>query len=59
MSPEDWWSEWNEMYPPIDVAVCITHRRFIPCRTDDGCVISVQPEHIEMVQKYQWGDTPD
>lgn len=50
---EDFWSEWD-----IETTVCLTHMRFIPCRADDGCVFSVDPQHIELVQKYQWGDTP-
>lgn len=33
--------------------VCITHRRFIPCRKSFGCVFSTDPEHVEDVRKYQ------
>ena len=34
--------------------VCVTHKRFIPCRKDDGtCVLSGDPGDVIMVWEYQ------
>lgn len=37
--------------------VCTTHMRFIPCRKQDGCVISEDPEDVARVSAYQRGAT--
>jgi hypothetical protein len=37
------------------LTVCVTHKRFTPCRKDDGCIFSSDPEDIGMVQKFQSG----
>lgn len=39
----------------IPPEACITHKRFIPCRKQDGCVFSSDPEDIRMVREYQSG----
>lgn len=41
--------------PPI--AVCVTHRVFIPCRIDDDtCVFSRSTDDVWDVRQYQYGD---
>jgi hypothetical protein len=50
-----WGEYWDEWY--AEVTVCLTHKRFIPCRKDDGfCQLSVSQEDIEHVRKYQQGE---
>jgi hypothetical protein len=50
---EDSWSEWD-----VQTAVCLTHKRFIPCRKDDGtCQLSTKQEDIEYVHAYQREDS--
>lgn len=41
-----------------DPVVCVTHRRFIPCRREkDGtCFYSSSPEEAEKVRRYQSGE---
>lgn len=40
----------------VPVAVCVVHKRFIPCRKTDGtCVHSCRAEDVEEVRKYQSG----
>ena len=39
--------------PPV---VCVTHRRFVPCRVDDGCMKSSEPNDIDAVRRYQSGE---
>ncbi len=36
--------------------VCVTHRRFIPCRSRDGCVMSTEPSDVDDVRRYQSGE---
>ena len=39
-------------------AVCVTHKRFIPCRRNNElskCIFSSDPEDIDMVRKFQSG----
>jgi len=36
--------------------VCMTHRKFVPCRKNDGCVISADPYNVNLVRDYQNGD---
>lgn len=39
-----------------DTWVCVTHRRFVPCRHDNAeCVLSTNKDDVEMVRKYQNG----
>lgn len=33
--------------------VCVTHLRFIPCRTDDGCQTSTHPDAVTAVRNFQ------
>lgn len=37
------------------LVVCTTHRRFIPCRIEQGCIFSEAEEDIEEVSRYQNG----
>ena len=32
--------------------VCVPHMRFIPCRKDDGCRLSDDPEDVAHVEAY-------
>lgn len=48
----DWISEMG-----VEVAVCVTHLRFVPCRSDDGCVVSLDPEDVHRVRLYQQGES--
>jgi hypothetical protein len=53
---EDWsgLEEWCEV---MDTTVCLTHKRFIPCRKDDGtCQLSRNPEDVDHVRRYQNGE---
>lgn len=34
-------------------AVCVTHRRFVPCRSRNSCVISTKQKDIDAVTAYQ------
>lgn len=57
----DGWHTWLDLLAvgeevQATSTVCITHKRFIPCRTQLGCVISVREEDVEMVRKYQQGN---
>lgn len=48
----DWWDEWM-----AETTVCLTHKRFIPCRKDDGtCQLSNNQEDIDHVRRYQLGE---
>jgi hypothetical protein len=39
---------------PTPVAVCITHRRFVPCRSADStCALSQAPWDVERVRRHQ------
>lgn len=56
----DGWHTWLEFLDTsLEVeaksTVCITHKRFIPCRATLGCIISVRPEDVESVRAYQQG----
>lgn len=44
----------QELGPDVAV-VCVTHKRFAPCRRQDGCVISGDPADVERVSVYQRG----
>lgn len=35
--------------------VCVTHLRFVPCRSDGGHHYSSKPDEVEMVRKHQQG----
>ena len=37
------------------LTVCVTHKRFIPCRKSDGCIFSSEPDDITMVRNFQSG----
>lgn len=50
MSPDS--EEWA-LSLIVGTAVCLTHKRFIPCRKHDGCVISVEQKDIDDVRAYQ------
>ena len=58
----DFWSEWCELGEWCELAsaqtlVCLTHKRFIPCRKDDGsCQLSNNQEDIDHVRRYQQGE---
>jgi hypothetical protein len=52
MSPES--EEW-ELALIVGTAVCLTHERFVPCRKNDGCVISTKQEDIDHVTEHQRG----
>jgi hypothetical protein len=52
MLPE-WFDEEWELGLIVGPAVCVTHRRFIPCRKNDGCVISTEQKDIDDVRAYQ------
>ena len=43
-------------FPGDQPAVCIIHRRFVPCRWNDGCVFSEIPEDVADVEAYQAGE---
>lgn len=45
------------MYLHFDPEVCMTHKRFMPCRRDDGCEYSAHDEDIAYVRAYQQGET--
>ncbi len=38
----------------IKPAVCMTHKRFIPCRTNQNCVISDNEFDVQMIREYQY-----
>ena len=40
----------------VPATVCVTHKRFIPCRAQDGCVISENQEDVDAVRAYQSGE---
>jgi hypothetical protein len=44
-------AELREIFPD-EITVCVTHKRFVPCRTGVGCVFSVDARDVEMVRKY-------
>lgn len=47
------WAELHD-YPDTGPTVCITHKRFIPCRADDGhCAFSEDLEDVAAVTAYQ------
>ena len=36
----------------IPVVVCVTHKRFVPCRNTEGtCVMSCREEDVEMIRR--------
>jgi hypothetical protein len=42
---------------PTENTVCVTHKRFVPCRKTDGmCLFSSTEESVEEVRKYQAGE---
>lgn len=41
---------------PDGVTVCLTHKRFIPCRNKEGCVTSSDSRDVEYVRRYQSGN---
>lgn len=46
----------EELDLPAVTPVCLTHMRFIPCRTGEregGCVLSEAPEDIARVSEFQ------
>ena len=45
---------WNLIH--ADIEVCVTHKRYAPCRREVGCLISSEPADVEMVRQYQQGD---
>lgn len=48
------WHAWNTGDGlQAQATVCVTHMRFIPCRREAGCLISVLPADVERVRKYQ------
>lgn len=51
------WGEYMRKYGEslhIPVKVCVTHKRFVPCRKDDGtCVFSEDKADIDHVRIYQ------
>jgi hypothetical protein len=56
---EDFWSEWCDLGEWCEMAptVCLTHKRFIPCRKDDGtCQITTNQEDVDHVRRYQKGE---
>ena len=49
-------TEWAELHNYYDSGpmVCIAHKRFIPCRADDGlCAFSEDVEDVAAVTAYQ------
>lgn len=54
MYPE--WSEEWELEVIVGPTVCVTHKRFIPCRKNDGCVISTEQKDVDDVRAYQSGE---
>jgi hypothetical protein len=40
----------------VPATVCVTHKRFIPCRAQDGCVISEDQGDVDAVRAYQSGE---
>ena len=40
----------------VESLVCLTHRRFVPCRKKDGCILSSEPTDIDNVRRYQRGE---
>jgi hypothetical protein len=51
----DWRSDEDSVYDS-GPAVCVTHKRFIPCRAQDGCVISEDQGDVDAVRAYQSGE---
>jgi hypothetical protein len=53
------WKAWSGVQEDLhsEATVCVTHMRFIPCRKEDGCLISVLPDDVERVRRYQ-NDAP-
>jgi hypothetical protein len=49
---DDDWADWLWSDKPM---VCVTHKRFVPCRVEDGCKMSTDPVDVEMVRIYQQG----
>lgn len=53
----DGWMAWLEQLDlgmETTATVCVTHKRFLPCRVNTReCVISVRPADVERVRKYQ------
>lgn len=56
----DGWTAWLDLLGEdieAQATVCTVHKKFIPCRKpQDECAISVRPEDVEMVRKYQEGN---
>ena len=52
------WAEIQEEFLGEDVMVCVTHKRFLPCRRCDNFEgeYSSDQEDIEMVRRYQNGE---
>lgn len=50
---------WEELMSlpeePYETTVCVTHRRFMPCRVEDGCVLSTEQSDVDTVARWQWG----
>lgn len=42
---------------PYATTVCVTHRRFIPCRAEDGCVLSTEPSDVDAVAAWQQSES--
>lgn len=41
----------------VPVMVCVTHKRFVPCRNTDGtCALSWCEDDVEQVRAYQSGE---
>jgi hypothetical protein len=45
-------AEIREFFLDDKITVCITHKRFVPCRAEMGCVLSVDARDVEMVRRY-------
>ena len=54
-SLHDWSYEAGDF--SLDPTVCVIHWRFVPCRTQTGCVYSQEPEDVQRVSEYQKGAT--
>lgn len=50
-----WDDVWMYDYEDAGPAVCMTHKRFIPCRKNGSHTYSDIPEDVEVVRAYQQG----
>lgn len=47
-------AELSNSLPEVPALVCVTHLRFVPCRSD-GCVLSAEAGDVARVAAWQYG----